>query len=63
MQKVMIDRPASGSAPLADHRAELGEIERARLPPQQHDADQQADVAGLGDPERLHRRARGFDGF
>ena len=34
------------------------EVEGARLAPQEHDADEQAHVAGLGRPERLDRRAR-----
>ena len=59
MQNVMIERPASGSASDRRQRVELGEIERAgSTPVQHHDADQQADVAGLRDPERLDRRAR-----
>ena len=59
MQKVMIERPATGIALVAASERSSVEIERPRETPQHDDPDQQADVARLGDPERLHRGARG----
>ena len=41
MQKVMTPSPASGNGARVGHLQELEEVERPRLPPQQHDADQQ----------------------
>ena len=60
MQKVMSDSPATGSAPLVDQRRAARSRSNVPLPPQQHDADQQPDVAGLRRPERLDRGARGL---
>ncbi len=39
------------------HCEQLGEVEGPGAAPQHHDADEEADVPRLGDPERLHRGA------
>ena len=52
----MTPSPASGSVPAVHHHEEVEEVERPRLAIQEHDADQEADVARLRRPERLHRR-------
>ena len=47
-----------GVAAALGHLEQLGEVEGAGAAPQHHDADEEPHVARLGDPERLHRRAR-----
>ena len=50
--------PAVGSVFCAAMREQLREVERPGGAPEEHDAHDEADVAQLGDPERLHRGAR-----
>ena len=60
MQKVMTDSPAADSVAACDHQPQLAQVEGAGMAPQHDDADEQADVTGLGRPEGLHRRTRRF---